>query len=135
MTVLILGLLLFLGVHSVRIVADGWRTAQIARLGANRWKRLYTLASVAGLVLIVWGFGMARADTAVLWAPPPWTRWAAALFTAVAFILLTAAYVPGTRYPAGRVSRDAVAIVVGLAAWALFAAFVHGRMTGIPLIA
>jgi len=190
MTVLIVGLLVFLGVHSVRIVADDWRTAQIARLGANRWKGLYTLASVAGLVLIVWGFGLARADSITLWTPPAWTRGAAAVLTALAFILLAAAYVPGTRikasighpmvagvklwalahlmangsladlvlfgafllwavlgfraargrdraagtrYPAGPLTRDAIAVVVGLTAWALFAIFLHGRLTGIPL--
>ena len=55
MVYLVLGLLLFLGVHSVRIVAEGWRTQAIARLGAQRWKGLYSLASLAGLGLIIWG--------------------------------------------------------------------------------
>ena len=53
MTVLVLGLLIFLGTHSVRIVADGWRSARIARLGEQRWKGLYSLASALGLGLIV----------------------------------------------------------------------------------
>ena len=50
MTVLVLGLLLFLGVHSVRIVADPWRSAMRARLGATPWKLGYTALS-----LLVWG--------------------------------------------------------------------------------
>ena len=60
MSVLILGLLLFLGAHSVRIVADGWRARTIARLGPGAWKGLYSLVSLAGFALIVWGWGLAR---------------------------------------------------------------------------
>ena len=55
MVYLVLGLVLFLGVHSVRIVADGWRTQTIQRIGALPWKGLYSVASVLGFVLIVWG--------------------------------------------------------------------------------
>ena len=53
MTFLVLGLILFLGTHSIRLVADGWRTAQVGRLGLNRWKGLYSLVSALGLGLIV----------------------------------------------------------------------------------
>ena len=60
MTYLILGLIVFLGVHSVRIVADGWRTDTRARIGAMPWKGLYSLASAIGFGLIIWGFGLAR---------------------------------------------------------------------------
>ena len=60
MSYLVLGLVLFLGVHSVRIVADGWRTQMRARLGEGAWKGLYSVASVVGLVLVVWGYGLAR---------------------------------------------------------------------------
>jgi uncharacterized membrane protein len=74
MTLLILGLILFLGVHSLRIFADPWRTAQIARLGEGPWKGLYSLASIVGFVLLVWAFGPARAATVVLWSPPFWTH-------------------------------------------------------------
>ncbi len=56
MTILLLGLVLFLGVHSVRIVADDWRGAMRARLGEGPWKGLYSLLSIAGFVLLVWGY-------------------------------------------------------------------------------
>ena len=55
MSYLVLGLLLFLGIHSIRIVADGWRMARVARLGENRWKGLYSLASALGLGLVLLG--------------------------------------------------------------------------------
>ena len=70
MTVLILGLLVFLGAHSMRIVADDWRTAQRKRLGENAWKGIYSVVSLAGFGLIVWGFGLARQQPVVLWVPP-----------------------------------------------------------------
>lgn len=95
MSLLILGLVLFLGVHSVRIFADGWRSRVIAARGENAWKGLYTLLSLAGFALIVWGYGAARQQPVVLWATPGWTRHAAALLTLLAFLLLFAAYVPG----------------------------------------
>ncbi len=94
MGMLILGLVLFLGVHSTRIVADGWRTAMIGRIGEGAWKGLYALLSVVGFVLLVWGFGLARQQPVLLWAPPVALRHVAALLTLIAFILLAAAYVP-----------------------------------------
>lgn len=94
MAVLITGLLLFLGVHSVRIVADDWRSAQIAHLGERRWKGLYTVVSVAGLVLVVWGYALARREPVVLWAPPLWGRHLAGVLMLVSFVLLAAANVP-----------------------------------------
>jgi uncharacterized membrane protein len=95
MTMLILGLLLFLGLHSVRIVADGWRARMIGQLGEGAWKGIYALLSFTGLILIVWGYGDARQTPVVLWASPAWTRHGAALLVLAAFVLLAAAYVPG----------------------------------------
>jgi uncharacterized membrane protein len=186
--VLVLGLLIFLGVHSVRIVADGWRGAQIARFGAGTWKGMYALAAAVGLALIIWGYHLAQAQPVVLWTPPSWARHLGALLTIPAFVLLAAAYVPGnrtkaavghpmvaavktwalahllangtlaavilfgafllwavvdfasllrrdrvagTRYPAGTGSRDASVLVVGLAAWALFAFLLHAWLIGV----
>lgn len=94
MSVLILGLVIFLGVHSLRIFADGFRTRQMARLGALRWKGVFAPASLLGLVLIGWGFGLARQHPVLLYAPAPGLRHLNALFTLIAFVLVAAAYVP-----------------------------------------
>ena len=94
MPVLILGLVLFLGMHSLRIFADGWRTRQVARLGLKRWKALYALVAIVGFVLICWGFGLARQHPVLLYVPPLWLRHLNALFTLVAFMLFVAARVP-----------------------------------------
>jgi uncharacterized membrane protein len=94
MSALIVGLIVFLGVHSVRIFADDWRSAQIARRGEGAWKGLYSLASAVGLVLIVWGYGQSQLDPVALWTPLPWARHVAALLMIAVFVLLAAAYVP-----------------------------------------
>ena len=114
MTLLIAGLLLFLGVHSVRIVAEDFRSAQIARLGEKGWKGLYTLASVAGFVLIVWGYGLARQQPLLLWPSPSWLRPVAALLTLVSFVFIAAAYVPGN----GIKARLHHPMLLGVKVWA-----------------
>jgi uncharacterized membrane protein len=188
MTYLILGLAIFLGTHSVRIIADAWRTARIAQFGEGAWKGIYSVISIAGFVLIVVGYGEARQHAMVLWTPPAWTAHVASLLTLVAFVLVASAYVRGTRtkaaighpmiagvkvwafahllangtladlmlfgaflvwaiadfvaarrrdrvagttYPSGSVARDALAIVIGVAAWALFAFYLHGLWIGV----
>ncbi len=115
MRYLILGLVVFLGVHSVRIVADDWRTRMRARLGEGVWKGLYSLVSLAGLLLIVWGFGLAREQPLVLWTPPTGMRHLAALLTLLALVLVTAAYIPGN----GIKARVHHPMVAGVKVWAL----------------
>lgn len=116
MTLLVVGLVLFLGAHSVRIVADGWRARTLTRIGEPAWKIAYSLVSLAGLALIVWGYGSARHHPLPLWAPPPmWTRHLAGALTLVAFVLLVAAYVPGNAIKA-RVGHP---MVLGVVVWAL----------------
>ena len=97
MSLLILGLILFLGMHSIRICADNFRSAQVARFGLNGWKAIYSVISLLGFALLIYGYGQARLSSVVIWNPPLWTRHLAALLTIPAFILLVAAYVPGTR--------------------------------------
>jgi uncharacterized membrane protein len=94
MLVLVLGLIIFLGLHSVRIVADDWRKQQIARIGANRWKGIYSILAIVGFVLIIWGFGLARQHPVLVYLPPLWLRHLNALFMLVALILFATARVP-----------------------------------------
>lgn len=95
MAILILGLVLFLGVHSLGIAAPGLRSRVTARMGEGPWKILYALLSLAGIVLIVRGFGLARAAPVVLYTPPAWMRHVTFLFMLPVFPLLIAAYFPG----------------------------------------
>lgn len=95
MSYLITGLVLFLGVHSVAIVASDWRDRMLARMGEGGWKGLYSLISIVGFVLIIWGYGVARQSPVVLYTPPVWTHYLAAALMLPAFPLLLAAYLPG----------------------------------------
>lgn len=129
MTYLILGLVLFLGVHSVRIVADGWRNRARVRVGEGTFKGVYSLLSLAGLALIVWGFGVARETPVMLWLPPRGMRHAASLLTLLAFVLLAAAYVPGNKIKA-RVHHP---MVLGVKAWAVAHLLANGSVAHVVL--
>lgn len=129
MLYLILGLVLFLGVHSVRIVADGWRTRTLDRLGAGPFKLAYTVLSLLGLALVVHGFGIARETPVVLWQPPVGMRHLAALLNAVAFVFLTAAYVPGNAIKA----RLHHPMILGVKTWALAHLVSNGNLAHVVL--
>lgn len=122
MILLILGLLIFFATHSVRIVAEGWRTARIARMGELAWKGVYALLSLLGFALMVWGYGETR-GAPELWRQPIWTRHLAGLLTLPAFVLLVAAYVPGTRIKAA-IGHP---MVMGVMLWALAHVMSNGR--------
>lgn len=129
MSTLILGLLLFLGVHSVRIFADGWRTRQRQAWGEKRWKLGYTGVALLGLALVVVGYGQARLDSPALWTPPVWTRHVAALLTLPAFILLAASQIPGNRLRA-RVGHP---MLIGTLLWAGAHLLANGRVADVLL--
>ena len=188
MTLLIAGLIVFLGVHSVRIFADDWRAARVAAMGLLAWKAVHSVISIAGFSLIVYGYGFAREAPVDLWNPPLFTRHLASLLTLPVFVLIAAAYVPGTHvraalkhpmilgvkawalahllangrladvvlfgaflawaildfraarlrdrklgtnYPAKGALRDILVVVIGLAAWAVFALMLHGPLIGV----
>ena len=95
MTILIIGLVLFLGIHSISIVAPGLRARAAAALGPNPWRGLYALVSLAGFLLIIYGFHLARQAPVVLYALPAWTRHLTLLFMLPVFPLILAAYLPG----------------------------------------
>jgi uncharacterized membrane protein len=95
MALLIVGLVLFLGVHSVAIISPALRARTIHRLGEGAWKGLYALASLVGFVLICYGFVLARQAPVILYSPPIWLRHAALILMLPVFPLALAAYLPG----------------------------------------
>jgi uncharacterized membrane protein len=188
MAMLVLGLILFLGVHSTRVFADGWRSATIGRIGEKSWKGVYSLLSLATFAVLVWGYARARQNPVLLWSPPVGMRHVAALLMVFAFILFVAAYVPGnwfkaklhhpqflsvkvwafahllangtlidvllfggfltwavlgftaarrrdraagTVYAPATARGTAIAVVAGLAVWAVFAFWLHGWLIGV----
>jgi uncharacterized membrane protein len=88
MVIFIIGIILFLGSHSVRIFADPWRTTMIERLGEKKWKGLYTLISLFGFIVLIIGYGQARQNTIMIWQPPVFLTHLAVLLNLFTFILL-----------------------------------------------
>jgi uncharacterized membrane protein len=129
MVYLLAGLVLFLGIHSARVFADGWRSQMRAKLGVQAYRGLYAMLSLAGFVLIVWGFGIARQTPVQLWMPPVGMRHLAALLTLLAFVLLASAYVPGNMIKA-RVHHP---MVVSVKVWAFAHLLANGNLAHVLL--
>lgn len=189
MTWLVVGLIVFLGVHSVSIIAPAGRDRMASSLGGGGWRALYSIASIAGFVLLIWGYGLARQEPVMVYQPAPWMRHLAALLMLPVFPLLFAAYMPGRikaklkhpmlvavklwavahllangmladvvlfgsllvwavldrisfkqrtqrPIPSAPASRwnDFAAIVLGLAAYVVFAVYLHVRWIGVPVV-
>jgi len=115
MTILIAGLVLFFGIHSVRIVAGGFRDAQVAA-SPGRWKGLYSLVSAVGFGLIIWGWMQYRPAAPVLYDPPTWGRHLALPLLLPAFILLIASQGPPGRIRAAVRNPMLIAVVLWAAA-------------------
>jgi uncharacterized membrane protein len=129
MSTLIAGLILFLGVHSTRAFAEGWRTRMVDSWGLNTWKAVYSVLSIAGFVLILMGFGQARHAPVVLWSPPHWTHHITGLLTLAAFVLVVAAYVPGNAIKA----RLGDPMILGVKSWAVGHLISNGTLADVVL--
>lgn len=128
MALLIVGLVLFLGVHSLSIFNEPARDRLVARLGLWPFKGLYSLVSLAGLLMIIWGYGFARLDPVVLYIPPTWTRHLALLLMLPVFPLLLAAYLPGKIQ---RTLKHPMLVAVKL--WALAHLLANGMLADVLL--
>jgi len=127
MLLLVIGLVLFLGVHSVSIFATDWRDGMAAR-NEGLWKGGYALASIAGFVLLCYGYSEARLDPVWLWAPPAFMRHVMALLMLPVFILFMASYLPGR---ISAVTKHPQLVAVKL--WALAHLLVNGTLADVLL--
>lgn len=128
MTMLIAGLILFLGSHSVSIVNAGWRDRMVASMGELPWKLAYGVVALIGLVLIVQGYGAARMAPTILYVPPLWLSHVSLLLMVFVFPLLLAAYLPGyiqraTKHP----------MLVATKVWALAHLLANGTLADVVL--
>lgn len=129
MLYLILGLILFHGLHSLRIIAPGWRDAQVARMGEGPWKGAYSVVSIIAFVLLVWGYSQARPEAGILYVPPDWGRhvnWLLMVFAFIAF----AAYL----LPAGKIKAMLKhPMLVSIKIWALAHLLANGDTASVLL--
>lgn len=125
---LIAGLILFVGAHSVSIVAPAWRDRVVARLGRPAWQGIFSLVSLAGLILIVTGYADSRGQTSVLYVSPLWLHSVSTALMLPVFPLLLAAYLPGhirtlTRHP----------MLIAVKLWAVAHLLVNGSVADLVL--
>ena len=128
MLYLIAGLVIFLAPHCVRIFKPAFRDAQISS-NEKRWKGLYSLVSLIGLVLMIWGYGQARMDNIYLYYPPFWLNHLQILLMIPVAILLVAA-----ELPAGRIKKAVKnPMTIGIKIWAFGHLLVNGDLASILL--
>jgi len=128
MNVLLLGLVVFFGVHSVSIVSDPWRNRMAAKMGGWTWQGVYALVSIVGFVLIVWGYGLARHDPVVIYTPPDWLHPVAMVLLVPVFPLLLATYLPGRIQTAAKHP-----MLVATKLWAVAHLLANGMLTDLLL--
>jgi len=129
MLTLLIGLLLFLGLHSLRLVAPDWREQLIRRYGVGTWKGTYSLLSLTGLTLIVYGYSLTRVEPIVVWNPVPWSRHVAGFFSLIAMVLIAAVYVPGNQIKA----KLGHPMFAGIKIWAFAHLLANGRLSDLLL--
>jgi uncharacterized membrane protein len=128
MITMLVGMLIFFAMHSVAIVAPGFRDARIAAWGAGRWKLLYSLVSLVGFVLMIRGYSMLRFEPQLLYVPPAGLRHLAALLMLPVFSLLLATYLPGR---IKRLAKHPMLLAVKL--WALSHLLANGMLADVLL--
>ncbi len=130
MALLILGIVLFLGLHLIRVVAPGLRSSLIASLGEGGWKGAYSIASIVALIILIYGFGQAR-DMTPIWTPPFWMSHITILLMLFALICLVVSLLP-----AGHIAvRTKHPMVLSVKIWALAHLLSNGDGAAILLFA
>ena len=94
MALLVFSIVLFLVLHSLRIFAPQWRERTIKRMGVHAWRGVYSLLSIASLVLLIYAFSASRSVTPMLYTPPMFTTHITLTLMLIAMILLMASILP-----------------------------------------
>jgi uncharacterized membrane protein len=128
MLVLIAGLVIFFGIHSIRVVAPDLRASQVA-LSPMRWKGIYAVASLIGFALIIWGYVLYRAEAPLLYLPPEWGLHVAHLLVAIGIVLLAASQLP-TGYIKQTLQHP---MLIGTILWAVGHLLANGDAAGVLL--
>jgi uncharacterized membrane protein len=129
MSTLLSGLLVFLMIHSIKMLAPQLRSQMIHAMGLGAYKTVYSLVSLLGLWLMARGFQEARQLDAMWWTPPVWTRHLAVALMWPALVMLVSAYVPGS----GIKARLRHPMVLSVKVWALAHLIANGHQAHVIL--
>ncbi len=129
MALLIVGIIIFLGLHLIRVVAPGLRQSLINSLGENGWKAAYSVVSILSLVLLIYGFGQARQVTGMLYTPPVWMAHITITLMLIAVICLVASLLP-----AGHIAvKTKHPMVLSVKIWAFSHLLANGETSSVLL--
>ena len=128
LAILVAGLVAFIGAH-VFVSLRGPRAAVVSRIGEWPYKGLMSLVSLAGLILIGYGFGEYRASGWInVWSPPRWTYYVTQILMWPASIFVVAAYIRGNIWRALKHP-----MLVGVKTWAVAHLISNGDLGSIVL--
>lgn len=128
MTVLILGIAIFLGIHLVKSFAPGFRAGVIAKGGTGLWHAIHGGCAVLGVALIAYGFNAAR-PSPDLYVPPVALRHLSLTLMLISFICLAAAFLPAGKIKAATKHPAILAIKI----WALAHLMANGELNSVVL--
>jgi uncharacterized membrane protein len=130
MPLLIVGLVIFLGIHMVPM-SPSLKESVLARIGERVYKLAFAFLSALGLVFIIVGFGQTRhsGQDIEVWSTPVWLRYIAFALMLPAFIMIVAAYVPSRI----RALAGGHPMLLGVILWALAHLVANGSLTGLLL--
>lgn len=133
MGLLITGIVIFLGAHLVVMFAPRLRASLSGSLGEGPYKGVFSLVSLVGLALMIYGFYTTRGTLEgadYLYTPAPWTRHAAMTLVLLGFIFVGASH--GKSY-LKRWLKQPMSIGIGL--WAVAHLLANGDRPGVVMFA
>jgi uncharacterized membrane protein len=95
MAIFVLGLIIFLTIHSISIINHNWRNRIVKTIGIWSWQGIYSLVAIIGFVMMVYGYGLARIHPVVLYTPPNLLHYITVVLMIPVFPMLLATYLPG----------------------------------------
>jgi len=131
MAYLILGLILFIGIHFTRILVPQIRESAIVKIGEGPWKGVYTVISILGIYLMVPGFPDVKLNYAELYDPPSFLKHIAMLLILISFILMAAGNLK-SGYIKAKIKHP---MLIAVKTWAFAHLLVNGDMASVILFA
>lgn len=129
LAILLIGLVLFLGVHSLRMLAPQWRERQIESSGKNAWQGIYSVVSLASLAIVIYGYAYYQPQAPIIYVTPDWMRHLAFLFMAVSFVSMMIGNLPTGRLKPVLKHPMLLAVMI----WAFTHLLVNGDLASIVL--